>query len=127
VNVGNVVVDATNNVRSYCNHVQELLSHTTPFNCKYVKSGNLINIVQISPIAKNEELNIQYSKDGNYWNNRNNGYPEDILKRARKFYKIAEPKEVSKKEENYEIEIEVIKNDKITALEFSKINLELTG
>jgi hypothetical protein len=99
VHIGNVVVDATNNVNSYCNHVQELLTHNIPFNCKYVKSGNIINIVQISPIAKNEELNIQYSRDGSYWKNRVNGYPEEILKKARKYYKISEPAKISRTED----------------------------
>lgn len=80
VHIGNVVVDVTSNTNSYCNHVKELLSHKTPFNCKYFKSGKIINIVQISPIAKNEELNIQYSRDGTCWKNRNSGYPEEILK-----------------------------------------------
>lgn len=95
-------MDATNNISSYCNHVQELLDPNIPFNCKYVKNGNHINIMQISPIAKNEELNIQYSLDGSYWRNRKAGYPDEILRKARKFYKIDEPKKENKGKTNIE-------------------------
>jgi hypothetical protein len=77
--------------------VQELLNHKNQFNCKYAKTGDTISIVQIAPIGKYEELNIQYSKDGEYWRNRKDGYPEAILKRARKFYHIEEPIMESKK------------------------------
>lgn len=88
VSIGNLIVDANYNVTSYCNHVQELLNHKLRFNCKYVRSGQKINIVQIASIAQNEELNIQYSHQGDFWDNRILGYPEVILARARKFYNI---------------------------------------
>ncbi len=58
--------------------------------------------MQISPIAKNEELNIQYSLDGSYWRNREAGYPDEILRKARKFYKIDEPKKENKGKTNIE-------------------------
>ena len=85
VNIGNVIVDATRNVSSCCNFVQELLNHNNGFNGKYVKVGDVINIVQIAPIAQYEELNMQYSERGEFRKNRTIGYQEQILVRARKY------------------------------------------
>jgi hypothetical protein len=62
---GHRLVDGHGNFHSYCTHIQENL-RAAHYNCTYSLLDGLIWITQTAPIAANEELSIQYSKEGSF-------------------------------------------------------------
>ncbi len=70
---GRYLVDGHGNNHSYCTHIQESL-RASHYNCTYYLVEDKIWIVQTTPIAPNEELSIQFSKDDSFWCDRND-YP----------------------------------------------------
>jgi hypothetical protein len=74
---GTLLVDGRGNQNSYCTCIQENL-RALHFNCTYVRSEGKIWIMQTATILANEELSIQYAKDGSYWSDRAGDYPPEL-------------------------------------------------
>lgn len=83
---GHILVDGTGNSRSYCTHIQENL-RAHHYNCAYTLQEDKIWITQTAPIAANEELSIQYSKDGAFWRDRDD-YPLELYTLASDKYSL---------------------------------------
>lgn len=62
---GLLLVDGYGNQNSYCTCIQENL-HIPHYNCAYTYAQGRIWIIQTAPIAANEELFIEYTKDGSF-------------------------------------------------------------
>ncbi len=77
---GNLLVDGTGNVDSYCTRIQENLQHSH-YNFAYKYMNGKINVVQILAIKANEELSIQYTSNGEYWKHRED-YPWQLYAMA---------------------------------------------
>jgi hypothetical protein len=87
---GPLLVDGHGNTNSYCTHIQENL-RAFHFNCAYVREGSKIWVMQTAHIKANEELSIQYTKDGSYWRDRDGDYPPELYRMACARYALNAP------------------------------------